>query len=337
MRKTTLTILLLLLALTACRKDAPAPGGGLPVSFSTDSQGQSADASRPAYAAQPDGIARTKAGLSTFFESFKVWGTVTDGEGTSSIMEGYRVNYDPVLLWTYTDVEGTEGQELQFWSQSDASYTFHAAAPLERINELTANSVNLSLSTTKIVTETALLSEPYRVSRSDPEYGNTVNLKFRYANARVNIAVKYLTDTPLEITGLTLTPPAPYAIAATLGFDYDWSRTEVVPGTLNITAQSSDGLTFPGLSIPADSEEFYETSEPWYVIPDPASKGQWTVTLNIGGSTRTVQFTMSKAWESGKSYLYRFEYTDKANLVFVGTEELFIGKTLENGGEHTFE
>lgn len=318
MRKTTLTILLLLLALTACRKDAPAPGGGLPVSFSTDAS-------------------RTKAGLSTFFESFKVWGTVTDGEGTSSIMEGYRVNYDPVLLWTYTDGEGTDDQELQFWSQSDASYTFHAAAPLERINELTANSVNLSLSTTKTVTETALLSEPYRVSRSDPEYGNTVNLKFRYANARVNLAMKYLTDTPLEITGLSLTPPAPYATAATLGFDYDWSRTEVVPGTLNITAQSSDELTFPGLSIPADSEEFHETSEPWYVIPDPASKGQWTVTLNIGGSTRTVQFTMSKAWESGKSYLYRFEYTDKANLVFVGTEELFIGMTPDPGGEHTFE
>ena len=46
---------------------------------------------------------------------------------------------------------------------------------------------------------------------------------------------------------------------------------------------------------------------------------------------------MSKAWESGKSYLYRFEYTDKANLVFVGTEELFIGMTPENGGGHIFE
>ena len=109
----------------------------------------------------------------------------------------------------------------------------------------------------------------------------------------------------------------------------------MVQGTLNVTARSSDPLTFPGLSIPAQSEEYYQTSSPWYVIPDPASKGQWTVSLNVGGAERSVQFTMSKAWESGKSYLYRFEYTDKAKLVFLGTEEtLFWGETPEDGGNH---
>ena len=46
---------------------------------------------------------------------------------------------------------------------------------------------------------------------------------------------------------------------------------------------------------------------------------------------------MSKAWEIGKSYLYRFEYTDKAKLVFVASEELFIGADPEDGGEHNFE
>ena len=305
-----------MLSLTACHKDSPATGDGLPMSFS-------------------DG--QTKAGLSSIFNSFKVWASLTDGNGTSPVMEGYRVNYDPVLLWTYTDGAGTDGQELQFWSQSDATYTFHAAAPIERINELTANSVNLSLIKTKTVTETSLLSEPFRVSRSDSGYGNTVNLNFRYANARVNLAVKYLSDTPLEITCLTLTPPAPYATAAALGFDYDWSRNAVTPGTLNISAQSSDDLVFPSITVPAESEEFHETSEPWYMIPDPASKGQWNFSLTAGGSVKTVQFTISKAWEPGKSYLYRFEYTDKANLVFVGTEELFIGMSPENGGEHTFE
>ena len=335
MRKPTLTLLILfLLFLTACRKDGPSGEGSVPVSFSTEQDSQAGSVSAQERLAS---LSQTKTDLYTYFESFKVWGAITDGGGASSIMEGYRVNYDPVLGWSYTDGEGTEGQELQFWSQSGASYTFHAAAPLERISEITANSVNLALTTTKVLTETSLLSEPYSVSRSDPEYGNTVNLKFRYANARVNLAVKYISDSPLEITGLVLTPPASYATAATLGFDYDWSRLAVVQGTLNVTARSSDPLTFSGLSIPAHSEEFYQTSSPWYVIPDPASKGQWTVSLNVGGAERSVQFTMSKAWESGKSYLYRFEYTDKAKLVFLGTEEtLFWGETPEDGGNHNF-
>lgn len=73
------------------------------------------------------------------------------------------------------------------------------------------------------------------------------------------------------------------------------------------------------------------------MIPDPASKGQWTLSVEVNGVERQTPFTVSKAWEPGKSYLYNFEYTEDSKLLFTGTDiELFEGKDLENGGEHNF-
>ena len=57
------------------------------------------------------------------------------------------------------------------------------------------------------------------------------------------------------------------------------------------------------------------------------------------GVYKEVAFTVSKAWQSGKSYIYRFEYNDEANLVFQGTQsEIFIGEDPVEweGGEHNF-
>ena len=59
--------------------------------------------------------------------------------------------------------------------------------------------------------------------------------------------------------------------------------------------------------------------------------------MKIDGTPKQADFTISKAWEPGKSYLYIFEYTDEAKLVFLGSEEtLFIGEAPEDGGNHNF-
>lgn len=49
-----------------------------------------------------------------------------------------------------------------------------------------------------------------------------------------------------------------------------------------------------------------------------------------------VPFTVDKGWESGKSYIYSFLYTDQATLLFLGTTELFIGEDMVDGGNHNF-
>ena len=65
--------------------------------------------------------------------------------------------------------------------------------------------------------------------------------------------------------------------------------------------------------------------------------GQWKVTLKLDEVDKEASFSIDKAWESGKSYLYRFECSDQANLVFLGTDtDLFVGDDLENGEDHTF-
>ena len=74
-----------------------------------------------------------------------------------------------------------------------------------------------------------------------------------------------------------------------------------------------------------------------YFIPQASAKGQWKMSASIDGIVKEVYFTLSKGWEAGKSYLFRFEYTNEAKLVFLGTStDLFIGEAPEDGGNHNF-
>ena len=73
------------------------------------------------------------------------------------------------------------------------------------------------------------------------------------------------------------------------------------------------------------------------MIPDAGITGQWKATLKIDGIEREVLFTVDKGWESGKSYIYSFLYTDQATLLFLGTETvLFEGEDMKDGGHHNF-
>ena len=279
--------------------------------------------------------ATTRALLSTTYNSFKVWATTVSGESQASLMDGYRVNY--AGGWTYTEGEGTDGQELQYWSYSFDSYRFHAAAPASRVKAGTATSLILSLKSTASLDETTLYSEPYVVKNTDAAFGSTVSLKFNYAQARINLAFRYASVGEVSITDIQLLPPAALATEAMLSVSYNWALPAAVPGTPSVTASSSDAVTFPGVTVPASSADAVETAAPRYVIADPASKGQWTLKVKVNGTERETTFTLSKAWEPGKSYLYRFAYTDEANLVFEGTAtELFTGEDPGNGGDHNF-
>ena len=280
----------------------------------------------------------TKAGLSSIYSDFKVWTSFQNSESSSDIMSGYRVNYT-AEGWSYTSGEGTDGQELQFWSESQGSYRFHAGAPYERVNSIDASSLTLKLKASTNINETALFSTPYYVRRTDPAYGNIVSLSFRYANARVNVAFRCTSSSEVNITGITLTPPAgaEYVTAGSLQVSYDWKLVQAVPGSTSIESTSIEPLSFSDISVPAGEKTSQESASPHYMVPCSGIKGQWTATMTVDGLQKSVQFTIDKPWEAGRSYLYRFEYTDEANLVFIGTDDvLFIGEDLADGGNHNF-
>ena len=276
---------------------------------------------------------QTKVGLSTYYDDFKVWGYCL-AESGSNIMPGYIVIHDDALGWCYTELPGTGNQELQYWSYSASLYRFHAGAPLSRVNAIRAASLTLQMDTTTSISKTSLFTEPCLIKRGDPAFGSTVNLAFVYANSKVNLAFKCASSADVSITNIKLTPPRAYATSGQLELQYDWDRPAVSVKTLTVYDESSAPLAFPGVSVQAGTTQ---ATSPWYLIPQDYAKGQWKMSATIGESTKEVYFTLSKGWEAGKSYLFRFEYTDEANLVFLGTEEcLFIGEAPEEGGNHNF-
>lgn len=307
---------MLLSAAVACRKTGVQSPEELPVAFSTG---------------------QTKAGLSSVFENFRVWAaSVSEGVSTD-VMVGYRVNYDTAQGWTYISGEDTEGQELKFWNASSSEFRFHAGAPQGRVSDISGSALVLAMESTRTLSNTSLYSEPYRALRTDPSFGSTVNLLFKYANARVNLSFRYLSDVGVSITDISLTPSSPYAVSGRLAFGYDWERNSVTPGALTDVTTSSEPLAFSGVDIQAQSGEAVATGSPWYMVPSADAKGQWTLSLKVNGEEKQTVFTIDRAWEPGKSYVYRFEYTPQANLVFVGTAtELFVGEDLQDGGEHNF-
>lgn len=279
---------------------------------------------------------QTKVGLSSYYEDFKVWGYCL-AESGSDIMPSYKVFHDPILGWCYTELAGTEGQELQYWSYSASLYRFHAGAPLSRVKAMNASSLTLQMNATTDILQTSLFTEPCLIKRGDPAFGNTVNLAFVYANSKVNLAFRCASSADVSITQIKLTPPSAYATSGQLELYYDWDRPAVSVKALSVEAQSTEKLAFGELLVPAGTTQAVQTQSPWYLIPQASAKGQWKMSAIIDGLPKDVYFTLSKGWEAGKSYLFRFEYTDEANLVFLGTEEcLFIGETPGNGGNHNF-
>ena len=311
---------ILLTSLAACRKEVPAD---TPLVF-TDVQ--------------------TKVGLSSYYKDFKVWGYCL-AESGSNIMPGYKVFHDPALGWCYTGLDRTEGQELQYWSYSASLYRFHAGAPLSRVEEeeeeaMDASSLTLKMKATTSISETSLFSEPCLIKRGDPAFGSTVNLAFVYANAKLNLAFKCASSGDVSITDIKLiklTPPRAYATSGLLKLQYDWDRPAVSVKTLTVYDESSDPLAFPDVSIQAGTTQAVQTKRPWYLIPQDSAKGQWKMSAKIDGVLHEVYFTISKGWEAGRSYLFRFEFTKEARLVFLGSNEtLFTGKVPVDGGNHNF-
>ena len=252
-------------------------------------------------------------------------------------MPGYRVNYDAAQGWSYTSGEGTSGQELQYWNASASKFVFFAGAPQENVKAIDGELLTLNAISTTSLSGTSLFSDLYIVRRTDYAYGNVVSLNFRFAQARINLSFKYVSGVPVSISEIKLIPPASYATEALLNFNYNRNTEKVSLTGVDPTSTTGNPISFPELSVPENSDVAIETSQPWYMIPDPATKGEWKLSANINGETKETIFTISKAWEPGRSCLYRFEYSADANLVFLGSKtELFVGEDLENGGEHDF-
>ena len=236
---------------------------------------------------------------------------------------------------------------MKYWSYSADEYRFHAGAPLQRVKDITASSLTLQVNATTFQDGTTLFTQPYVVKRGDAQFGNTVNLKFTYANCRVNVAIKCKASKEVKVSDIKLTPPASvnYPTSCTMQLSYDWSRQSISLTSLTKQSEANAPLEFAEITIPAESANSVESSSPLYMIPDAGITGQWRATLQIDeegdedgdGTEMEVPFTVDKGWESGKSYIYSFLYTDQATLLFLGTKtEFFIGKDMEDGGNHNF-
>ena len=241
----------------------------------------------------------SKSNLSLLFATFKVWGEVCVASSSEPLplIQGYRVNYiNNNNQWSYTQGEGTEGQEMKYWSYSADEYRFHAGAPLERVNEITASSLTLQVNKTRSQDETTLFTQPYVVKRGDAQFGNTVNLKFTYANCRVNVAVKCKASKEVKVSDIKLTPPASvyYPTSCTMQLSYDWSRQSISLTSLTKQSEANAPLEFAEITIPAESANSVESSSPLYMIPDAGITGQWTATLKIDGIEREVLFTVDR-------------------------------------------
>ena len=279
---------------------------------------------------------QTKVGLSSYYGDFRVWGYCL-AESGSDIMQGYKVFHDPALGWCYTGLPGTADQELQYWSYSASLYRFHAGAPLSRVNAISASSLTLQMNATTDILQTSLFSEPCLIKRSDPAFGSTVNLAFVYANSKVNLAFKCASSANVSITDIKLTPPSAYATSGQLKLQYDWDLPAVRVDTLKVETEKTADLAFGALLIPAGTTDAVQTQSPWYLIPQASAKGQWKMSATIDDVSYEVDFTISKGWEAGRSYLFRFEFTNEARLVFLGSNEtLFTGEAPEDGGNHNF-
>lgn len=313
MKKDRLILLTILLTgLVACRKEVPSD---TPLIF-TDVQ--------------------TKVGLSSYYENFQVWGYCL-AESGSNIMPGYKVFHDAALGWCYTEHSGTDGQELQYWSYSASLYRFHAGAPLLRVKEMDASSLTLQMNATTDILQTSLFSEPCLIKRGDPAFGSTVNLAFVYANAKLNLAFKCASSAAVSITQIKLTPPSAYATSGQLELQYDWDRPAVSVKALSVKSESTEKLAFGDLLVPTGTTQAVQTQSPWYLIPQASAKGQWKMSAIIDEVPYEVYFTISKGWEAGRSYLFRFEFTKEARLVFLGSDEtLFTGEAPVDGGNHNF-
>lgn len=311
-RDRLILLTLLLTGLAACRKEVPSD---TPLVFAD---------------------VQTKVGLSSYHKDFKVWGYCL-AESGSNIMPGYKVFHDAALGWCYTGLDGTAGQELQYWSYSASLYRFHAGAPLSRVNAISASSLTLQMNATTSISETSLFSEPCLIKRSDPAFGSTVNLAFVYANAKLNLAFKCASSKDVSITDIKLTPPSAYATSGQLELQYDWDRPAVSVKAPSVESESTEKLAFGDLLVPAGTTDAVQTQSPWYLIPQTSAKGQWKMSAIIDEVPYEVYFTISKGWEAGRSYLFRFEFTDEARLVFLGSNEtLFEGEAPEDGGNHNF-
>ena len=279
---------------------------------------------------------QTKVGLSSYHEDFKVWGYCL-AESGSDIMPGYKVFHVPALGWCYTGIDETGDQELQYWSYSASLYRFHAGAPLARVAAMDASSLTLDVNATTDILQTSLFSEPCLIKRGDPAFGSTVNLAFVYANAKLNLAFKCASSANVSIRDIKLTPPSAYATSGQLELQYDWDRPAVRVNALSVEAQSTEKLAFGDLLVPAGTTQAVQTQSPWYLIPQASAKGQWKMSASIDGVLHEVYFTISKGWEAGRSYLFRFEFTNEARLVFLESNEtLFTGEAPEDGGNHNF-
>ena len=253
----------------------------------------------------------SKSNLSLLFATFKVWGELCVASASEPLIQGYRVNYIN-NQWSYTQGDGTEGQKMKYWSYSADEYRFHAGAPFERVEKITASSLTLQVNKTRSQDGTTLFTQPYVVKRGNAQFGNTVNLKFTYANCRVNVAVKCKASKEVKVSDIKLTPPASvyYPDTCTMRLSYDWSKQRIFLTSLTKQSEANAPLEFPEITIPAESANAVESSSPFYMIPDAGITGQWRATLKIDGIEREVLFTVDKGWESGKSYIYSFLYTD---------------------------
>lgn len=266
--------------------------------------------------------------------SMKVYTSRKAGESTSPLMAGYVVNYDSSSDgWRYDNVDG---QSTQYWDMNADAFRFHAGAPASAVSIITADGLQLGLTSTNVLSETVLFSSPKEVLSGTDGFGKTVPLTFNQGNSRVSVAFINNSSSAKTITDLTFIPVATYTGSATLNVGYGWSAS---PATVSLSvsnaSQSSSSLQFSGLSdiqVGNSNPVFSDTN--WYMVPestaDESSSSQWIISFKDGGSPRSATFNQGKKWRPGYSYKYVFTINDDGlslELITIddwNTQDLYI-------------
>lgn len=291
------TSILLLLAFISCQKE---DADRAVMSFGTDEE---------VYTWTKADALNSKIEISTM----KVWASRKEGESLSTLMEGYAVNYSSSEGWRYDNIQG---QGLQFWDNGAAAFRFHAGAPASAVNSITADGLQLSITSSSVLSQTALFSSPKVVLNGSEDFGKTVPLTFNQGNSRVSVAFINSSSSAKTITDLSFTPVASYIGSATLNVGYDWGTSPAIVNlSVSDTSQVRTPLQFNGLSNIQAGESnpvFSETN--WYMAPestaDESSSSQWIISFKDGGSPRSATFNQGKKWRPGYSYKYVFTIKD---------------------------
>lgn len=312
----------------------------------------------------PEERAVTRAvGLEDKETSFKAWAYKVDDTGVvQNVMPGFTVNW--ISNSAHTTTSNTDdweyvgqgaNQDIKYWDLQAQSYRFFGVAPASAPasfsssgSPATSASVSLSVATTSdagvVYEQSAIDAAPYfsemwHTADVASVHTQPVTLTFVKPFCRVRYLFTFVdeTMTRADIESQTFHPTAGTIIP----------RKGDVTITYPLTGTSSRETyavanTDNEFKLTALTQDYYESAddtdtnkERWYTIVPPTSQGSYTLTIVLGGETKSVVVPEQyMQWKPGFEYTYIFKVTEGGAIVVqaiqVGINSWVEKKTIDH-------